>query len=213
MTSETDDTGLLLERAGAGDADAVDELFNRHRQRLRRMVQLRLSPVLRGRVDASDVIQESFLLAWRRLDEYRRGPPGSFFLWLRFLVRQQLFAVHRRHAGVKARDPRREVALYDGALPEASSEALASQLLGQLPSPSEALARAELQVRLQEGLDALDPEEREILALRHFEQLTSAEAAVELKISQAAAAKRYLRALKRLKGLLLRLGLSGEDLR
>jgi RNA polymerase sigma-70 factor (ECF subfamily) len=173
-------------------------------------VQLRISPILRGRVDASDVVQESFLEAWNRLGAYLDKPTMPFFLWLRFLARQKLFALHRKHAGVRARDPRREVALYDGALPEASSEALASQLLGHLPSPSEAVERAELQMRLQEGLDALDPEEREILALRHFEQLTSAEAAGELGITEAAAAKRYLRALRRLKGLLLSLGFSPE---
>jgi RNA polymerase sigma-70 factor, ECF subfamily len=213
MGSEQDDTSLLLERVDKGDAEAVEALFSRYRFRLRRMVELRLSPVLRGRVDASDVIQESFLEAWRRLEDYRKNPAMPFFLWLRFLTRQQLFAVHNRHAGVKARDPRREVALYQGALPEASSEALAFQLLGQLPSPSEAVIRAELTMRLQEGLDALDPEEREILALRHFEQLTNAEAAKEIKISEAAAAKRYLRALRRLKGLLLTLGFSSEALR
>jgi len=213
MSQADDDTGLLLQRVDAGDGEAVEELFRRHRLRLRRMVQLRISPALRGRVDASDVIQESFLEAWRRLEDYRKNPAMPFFLWLRFLTRQKLFAIHNRHAGVKARDPRREVALYDGALPEASSAALAFQLMGQLPSPSEAVVRAELQLRLQEGLDALDPEEREILALRHFEQLTSAEAAREIKISEAAAAKRYLRALRRLKGLLLSLGFDTEALR
>jgi RNA polymerase sigma-70 factor (ECF subfamily) len=213
MGLEQDDTALLLEKVDAGDAEATEELFSRHRLRLRRMVQLRISPLLRGRVDASDVIQESFLEAWRRLEDYRKNPTMPFFLWLRFLTRQQLFAIHNRHAGVKARDPRREVALYQGALPGASSEALAFQLLGQLPSPSEAAVRAELKMRLQEGLDALEPEEREILALRHFEQLTIAEAAREIKISEAAVAKRYLRALRRLKGLLLSLGFDSEALR
>jgi RNA polymerase sigma-70 factor, ECF subfamily len=212
MTHDRDDTAEVLRRAEGGDAEALEDLFRRHRPRLRRMVQLRLSPILRGRADPSDVIQESFLEAWRRLPDYLSNPTMPFFLWLRFLVRQQLFALHRRHVGVKARDPRREVALYDGMLPEASSEALASQLLGQLPSPSEALARAELQTRMQEGLDGLDPDEREILALRHFEQLTTAEAARELGISEAAAGKRYLRALRRLQGLLVSLGFEAGSL-
>lgn len=203
----------MLRRAAAGDAKALEVIFEDHRQRLRRMVQLRISPLLRGRIDASDVVQESFLDAWKRLDEYIEKPTLPFFLWLRFLARQRLFALHRHHAGVRARDPRREVALYDGAIPEASSEALASQLLGRLPSPSEALAQVELQMQLQEGLDGLDPDEREILAMRHFEQLTGAEAARELGITETAAAKRYLRALRRLKGILLRLGLSSEALR
>jgi RNA polymerase sigma-70 factor (ECF subfamily) len=203
-------TEETLRRAAAGDAGALEATFEEHRPRLRRMVQLRISPLLRGRVDASDVVQESFLEAWKRLDEYLEKPAMPFFLWLRFLTRQKLFALHRKHAGVRARDPRREVSLYDGAIPEASSEALASQLLGHLTSPSEAMARAELQMRLQEGLDALDADERQILALRHFEQLTSGEAARELGITEAAAAKRYLRALRRLKGLLLTLGFSSE---
>ncbi len=213
MKDESNDTQLLLKQACSGDAGAVEKLFGRHRQRLRRMVQLRLSPALRGRVDASDVIQDSYLEAMRRLADYLKNPTMPFFLWLRFLARQQLFALHRHHTGVKARDPLREVALYDGPLPEASTEALASQLLGQLTPPSEALARAELQMRLQEGLDALEPEEREILALRHFEQLSSGEAARELGISEAAAAKRYVRALRRLKGILLNLGFGEENLR
>ena len=207
MIQNADDTDLLLARVERGDQEALEELFDKHRLRLRRMVQLRISPLLRGRIDASDVLQESLIDAWRRLPEYLRNRSVPFFVWLRFLARQRLFALHRRHAVAKSRDPRREVALYEGKLPEASSEALASQLLGDLHSPSEALARAELQVRLQEGLDALEPEEREILALRHFEELTSAEAARELGISEAAAAKRYLRALRRLKGLLIGLGL------
>lgn len=212
MSSDARTSEETLRRAAAGDAEALEVVFEGHRQRLRRMVQLRISPVLRGRIDASDVVQESFLEAWRRLDEYLEKPSLPFFLWLRFLARQKLFALHRKHAGVRARDPRREVALYHGTIPEASSEALASQLLGHLPSPSEALERAELQMQLQEGLDALDPEEREILALRHFEQLTSAEAAREIGITEAAAAKRYLRALRRLKGLLITLGFSSEAL-
>ncbi len=206
MTSETPDTELLLKQAHSGDADAVEALFGRYRARLRRMVQLRLSPALRGRVDASDVIQESYLEAVRRLADYLKNPSMPFFIWLRFLVQQQLIDMHRHHADVQGRDPRREVALYDGRIPEASTEMLASQLLGHFTTPTEALARAEMQMRLQQGLDALEPQEREILALRHFEQLSSSEAARELGISEAAAAKRYLRALKRLKGILINLG-------
>jgi RNA polymerase sigma-70 factor (ECF subfamily) len=213
MTHTSEDSTELLRRAVGGDAEALEEIFGRHRTRLRRMIQLRISPLLRGRIDGSDVMQESFLEAWRRLPEYARNPSMPFFLWLRFLVRQRLFTIHRRHAGVKARDPHREVALYDGTLPEASSEALASQLLGQLPSPSETLARAELQMRLQEGLDSLDPREREIIALRHFEELSGSESARELGISDAAAAKRYVRALRRLRGILMNLGFGADALR
>src|SRR5207244_11242581 len=98
-----------------------------------------------------------------------------FFLWLRFLTAQRLLILHRRHLCTQARDAGREVSLYRGALPEASSAALAAQLVGHRTTPSEAAIRAEMQLRLQEALNSLDPVDREVLALRHFEQLTNAE--------------------------------------
>src|SRR5690606_33713588 len=191
--------------------EGLDRLFSRHRERLRRMVQLRLARQLRGRIDASDVIQEAFLEASVRLSDYLETPSMPFFLWLRFITRQKLAALHRHHLGVKARDPRREIAIYDGALPEATSEALAAQLLGRSSTPSEAAVRREMQVRLQEALNCLDPLEREILALRHFERLSNAETARELAISESAASKRYIRSLARLKGILIHLGIESSQ--
>ena len=122
-----------------------------------------------------------------------------FFLWLRFITAQKLVALHRHHLGTKARDPRREVSLHHGAWPEATSGALAAQLFGHFTTPTQAAARAELRIRFQEALNSMDVADREILALRHFEQLSNAEAARELGIQQAAASKRYTRALRRLK--------------
>src|SRR5262245_4631571 len=181
---DSDETFELLHRARDGDRQGLDDLFARHRDRLRRMVELRLARGLRGRVDASDVIQEAFLDASRRLESYLQDRPMPFFLWLRFLTRQSLAALHRHHLGTKARDPRREVSLCPGPLPGATSEALAAQLLGQGSSPSEAVARSEMKLRLEEALNRLDPDEREVLALRHFEQLSNAEAARELGIGE-----------------------------
>jgi RNA polymerase sigma-70 factor (ECF subfamily) len=196
------ETEVLLSRAGQGDQAALGELIAQHRDRLRRMILLRMDRRLQGRIDASDVIQEAFLEATTRFEEYARSRPMPFFLWLRFIAGQKLIVAHRRHLGTKARDTRREVSIYQGALPQASSESLAAGLLGRLTSPSQAAVRAEMQVQLQQVLNGMDEIDREILALRHFEQLTCSESAEVLGIDDSAASRRYYRALKRLKELL-----------
>jgi RNA polymerase sigma-70 factor (ECF subfamily) len=192
----------LLSRAAAGDADAWRGLFERDRARLRRMVALRLDRRLQGRVDPSDVIQDAQIEAITRLPEYLHESSLPFFLWLRLIVGQHLKIVHRRHLGAKIRDADREVGLYHGALPEATSAALAAQLLGHLTKPSEAAVRAERKIRIQSALNVMDGLDREILALRHFEQLSNGEAARSLGLSKSAASKRYVRALSRLKDIL-----------
>jgi RNA polymerase sigma-70 factor (ECF subfamily) len=199
MEHNSSDTVQLIEKARAGDAAALNGLFARHRERLRRMVQMRLDWRLQGRIDASDVIQDAYLEAARRMEEYLRESGMPLFLWLRFLVGERLMILHRHHLGAKMRDARREVSLYRDALPEASSAALAAKLLGQHTSPSEAAVRAERMLRLQEAVNRLDPLDREVLSLRHFEQLSRAETAQVLGIEEGTAAKRYIRALKRLK--------------
>ena len=122
----------LLRRAGAGDPAALGSLLEGHRRRLRRMVKLRLDPRLQGRIDPSDVLQEAYLEASRRLAEYLRDPKLPFFLWLRFLTGQKLLALRRQHLGTQARDAGREVSLFHGAMPEASSACLAAQLMGKI---------------------------------------------------------------------------------
>jgi RNA polymerase sigma-70 factor (ECF subfamily) len=186
-------------------------MLERNRDRLRRMVDLRLDWRLRGRLDPSDVIQEAYLDVARRLDDYLRDPKLPPFLWMRLIVGERLTNLHRHHLGFKMRDAGREVSLYREALPEASSAALASMLLGQHTSPTQAALRAERMLRVQEAVNSLDPVDREVLALRHFEQLSRAEAAQVLGISEDAGAKRYVRALKRLKDVLAKLpgGLEG----
>jgi RNA polymerase sigma-70 factor (ECF subfamily) len=206
---QADDIPALLERAGQGDPQALGELFARHRDRLRGMVQLRLDRRLKGRLDPSDVLQEAFLEAATRFGEYRRDPAMPFYLWLRFLTAQRLLILHRQHLGTKARDAGREISIDRGALPGAGSAELAAQLLGQRTSPSQAAVRAEMQRKLQEALDQMDPLDRELLALRHFEQLGNGEAARVLGLRESTASQRYGRALLRLKDLLLAAG-AGE---
>jgi RNA polymerase sigma-70 factor (ECF subfamily) len=202
MADDPSGTDRLLREAAQGDPERLGALLEQHRPRLRRMVALRLDPRLHGRIDPSDVIQEAYLEASARLAEYLRQPTMPFFLWLRFLAGQKLVTLHRHHLGRQMRDAGREVSLYRGRLPEASSATLAAQLLGHEARPSEAAIRAELKVRLQEALNRMDPLDREILALRHFEQLSLAETAQVLGLTESGACRRHLRALKRLKEIL-----------
>jgi RNA polymerase sigma-70 factor (ECF subfamily) len=192
----------IIRRAGEGNTAGLDGLLERYRPRLRRMIKLRLDRRLQGRVDPSDVIQEAYLDVSRKLGEYVGDPSMPFFLWLRLLTGQKLALVHRQHLGVQARDAGREVSLHRGALPEATSAALAAQLIGRRTTPSQAAARAELKIRLQEAINSMHVLDREVLALRHFEHLTNAEAARVLGVSETAACNRYVRALERLKKIL-----------
>jgi len=201
----------LLEQAKAGDAGAVAELFTRHRDRLRRMVEMRLDHRLRPRVDPSDVIQEAYADVLGRLDEYLADPKYSLFLWLRLVVGERLIRTHRYHLGAQMREASRDVSLFRGAMPAASSLAIANHLLGRFTSPTQAAVRAERLLRLQTALNDLAPLDREILCLRHFEELTYSEAARVLEIEEAAAAKRYIRAMKRLKSMLVNDSGGSED--
>jgi RNA polymerase sigma-70 factor (ECF subfamily) len=193
----------LVERFKAGDVGAAGEIFTRHRQRLRRMVEMRLDHRLQARIDPSDVIQEAFTEVVARFDKYLADPKLPLFLWLRLVVGERLMKVHRHHLGAQMREATREVSLYRGALPAASSIAIANQLLGRHTSPTHAAVRAERLLRLQSALNDLPPLDREILCLRHFEELNHAEAARVLDIEEATAAKRYIRAMKRLKAILI----------
>jgi RNA polymerase sigma-70 factor (ECF subfamily) len=195
----------LLRRAAAGNEQACHELFSRYRDRLKRMVRLRLSRRLQGRVDDSDVLQEAYLEVTRKLSEYQREPILPFFLWLRHMTGLKLAEIHRRHLGTAMRDADREVSLHRGALPEADSVSLAAQLLGKLTTPSQAAMKAETRIYVQEALNSMDPVDREVLALKHFEQMSTSEIAHVLGLSKAGAGSRYLRAIKRLREILERI--------
>ncbi len=202
---EPNDWHDTLRRAATGDAEAWRRLLNRHHDRLRRMIALRLDVRLQGRVDPSDVLQEAYLDASLHLNEYLQDPKIPFFLWLRSLTGTRLAKTHRFHLSTQARDAGREVSLYRGALPQASSAALAAQLLGHEPRPSEAILRAEMKLKLEEALNRMDATDREVLALRHFEQLSTAETALVLGLTEAAAGKRFIRALRKLREILTQL--------
>ena len=202
MDTGPGDEPELLPRAAAGDEAAARELYARYRGRLKRMVHLRLSRRLQGRVDDSDVLQEAYLDVARRLPEYVQDPKLPFFLWVRHLAGLKLAEIHRRHLGTQSRDADREISLHRGGLPEADSVSLAAQLLGQLTTPSQAAVKAERRLLVQEALSALDSLDREVLALKHFEQLSTSEIADVLGLSKAGAGSRYLRAIKRLREVL-----------
>jgi RNA polymerase sigma-70 factor (ECF subfamily) len=202
MADDSSEMNRLLRQASQGDPGRVGASLEQYRDRLRRLIALRLDPRLAGRIDPSDVIQETYLEAATRLVEYLQNPTMPFYLWLRFLAGQKLVTLHRHHLGAQMRAAGREVSLYRGRLPEASSAALAAQLLGRETRPSEAAVRAELKIRLQEALNSMEPLDREILALRHFEQLSLAESAQVLGITESGACRRHMRALKRLKEVL-----------
>jgi RNA polymerase sigma-70 factor (ECF subfamily) len=201
----SDDPGLddeLVRRAARGQEQALAELFARHRGRLRQMVRLRLDGRLQGRVDPSDVLQEAYIDLAQKLPDFARKPSMPFFLWLRMVVGERLLRVHRHHLGAAKRDAGREISLHGGAYPEASSASLAAQLLGRMTSASRAALRAETRLVLQGVLNAMDPVDREVIALRHFEELGNDEAAAVLGLTKAAASKRYVRAMLRLKAAL-----------
>jgi RNA polymerase sigma-70 factor, ECF subfamily len=199
MTTDSSDLDDLLQRVQRGDQQALVALFTRYHDRLQRMVRLRLDRRLQGRIDPSDVLQDAYLDVAKRAGEYIANPSVPVFLWLRLITSQRLAALHRQHLGAQMRDAGREVSLYRGALPQATSASLAALLLGRFTSPTQAAQRAEMQIRLQEVINAMDPLDREVLTLRHFEELSNVETARVLGIQKAAASNRYLRALKRLK--------------
>jgi RNA polymerase sigma-70 factor (ECF subfamily) len=210
MCHEPNEIDDLLNRAANGDGQALNRLFDVYRSRLKKMVRLRLNRRLQGRVDDSDILQDAYLDAARRLPDYLQDPRAPFFLWLRRITGDKLLEVHRTHLGTQMRDVNREISLHRGALPAANSVSLAAQLLGRLTSPSQAAVRAEMRLKLQEALNSLEPLDREVLSLRHFEQLTNIEAAQELGLEPSAASKRYIRALARLQRVLRELQLVEE---
>ena len=195
---------LRMERAAAADDDvgAWGALLATHAARLIRVATFRLDRRLRGRIDPADVVQDVFATAAAHRADFLRLDSGvPLFVWLRGIVANKLLETHRRHLDVRMRAAGREVAgnARENALPDATSMALMDELTGGETGPGTRLANAEAAGRVRAALTAMSPADREALALRHFEQLTSAEAAQVLGIAERAAAKRYLRALDRLK--------------
>jgi RNA polymerase sigma-70 factor (ECF subfamily) len=202
MTTESEETTELLRRGVAGDQQALAELWDRYQERLLRLVKLRMNRRMQGRVDASDVLQEAFVDFASRAEEYVNDPSMPFFLWLRYLTGQRLQLLHRHHLGTMMRDAGREVSIHRGPMPQATSVSLAAQLLGRFTSVTQAVQRTEMRVMLQEAINSMDEIDREILALRHFEELSNTETAQVLGIKRSAASSRHIRAIKRLKDVL-----------
>lgn len=195
----SEETAALLKRADSGDPQALGDLLESGRERLTQIVSFRLDQQLRARIDPADVVQDTFAEATKRVVKGQRDQRIPFFLWLRLLTLQKLAELHRSHLGVQSRDAGREVSIFSGPLPQATSAVIAAQLLGKLTSPSQAAIRIETQLRVEEKLNEMDKIDREILVLRHFEKLSNQETARVLNIKESAASNRFIRALKKLK--------------
>jgi RNA polymerase sigma-70 factor (ECF subfamily) len=188
-----------LARAAGGDAESWRLLLESHHDRLRRMVAVRLDSRLQGRVDPSDVLREAYLEAASSLADYLRRQELPFHLWLRLVAGDRLAKLHRSHLGTQMRSVAREVSLDLLPAPDASSAVLAAAFAGRGDRSSEAAARTERQCRLQEIIEGMDPIDREVLALRYFEELSLIEAALVMGVTEKAAHKRHVRALSRLR--------------
>lgn len=202
MSELTDEERELIDRVVNGDENALAILFSSHRDRLWRMVNFRMDPRLHGRVDADDVLQESWLSVVQRIDHFLADASRSIFVWFRLITSQTLIDVHRRHLGTQKRNAALEFSINKGWSAESTSFSLSFHLLGHLTSPTQAALREELSQQLKTALSTMNEIDREVLALRHFEQLSNRETAQILEISDQAASDRYMRALGRLKGVL-----------
>ena len=201
MWPNTSETQELLAGASHGESAAVNQLLDRHREALRNMIQARMDRKLARRVDASDVVQDVLLEASQRLADYIRDPKLPFGLWLRQMAQDRIIDLHRRHRVARRRSLDREQQ-HRAAPGDKSSLELAAQLRDPELTPAAATLRKELHERFVEAIDTLEDEDREILLMRHFEQLTNSQAADLLGLSQPAAGMRHLRALRRLREVL-----------
>lgn len=197
-----DDYSQIAQLRSGGDS-VLAELLSEHSLRLRKIIELRLDPRLSGRLDAADVLQEAFLEARKRLHRYMDDASVPVFIWLRGVVLDTLIDFHRRHLGVKMRAAGREVSLNGAVMPQASSVVLAAWLAGSLTTPSQALIREETARQIDVALSRMDEIDREVLILRHFEQLTNDEVAAVVGVKKAAASRRYMRALSHFREVLL----------
>lgn len=210
MWPDSSQTQELLAQARQGDAAAVNALLERHRAALRRMVDLRMDRALSRRVDASDIVQDVMVEANRRLKDYLADPAMPFHLWLRHMAKDRLIDAHRRHRVSQRRSLDREQPLVAGPDLDRSTLELAAQLCDDELTPAAAATWHELQRRFQQAVEALDEQDREIVLMRHFEELSNQEVAQALDLSGAAASMRYLRAMRRLRTLLKDPNSSGE---
>lgn len=192
----------LINRVIRSDVDALAEIFAIFQPRLWRMVNFRLDRRLQGRVDADDVLQEAWLKAVDRIEHFLKDASRSIFIWFRMIVSQTMIEIHRRHLGAEKRSAAKETSTRSGWSSASTSFSLTHQLLGHMTSPSLAALRAELSTQLDTALNSMSPIDREVLALRHFEELSNRETAQVLEMSEQAASARYVRAISRLRHVL-----------
>jgi RNA polymerase sigma-70 factor (ECF subfamily) len=201
MWPNSPETQELLDQVRQGESQAVDRLLSRHRKPMRRMIDMRLDPAIAPRVDASDIVQDVLLEASRRLAEYLRDPAMPFHLWLRHIAKDHIIDAHRRHRQAQRRSVDREQSLKP-ALADRSSVELIGQFVDRELTPATAALRQEMEKRFQEAIATLNDDDREVILMRHFEQLSNQEVATALGLSEAAASMRYLRAIRRLRAVL-----------
>ena len=210
MWPEADKTEQLLADAGQGDADAINQLMDRHRDALHRMVQMRLDQKIKQRVDVSDVVQDVLIEANRRLKDYLSNPVMSFHLWLRQIAKDRIIDAHRRHRVSAKRSVDREQQLAVPATMDHSTMELAAQLCDPELTPAAAATQKEMARRVEQAITQLDDQDCEIIVMRHYEQLTNQEIAQALGLTEPAASMRYLRAVRRLRDQLTDSSASGE---
>ena len=195
-------TEQLLDGIRDGKDGAADRLLERHRDPLRRMIEMRMDQKIKQRVDASDIVQEVMIEANRRLQKYLENPVMPFHLWIRQMARDRIIDAHRRHRGSEKRSVDREKSMVAAGAMDRSTMELAAQLCDAEMTPAEAATMRELQKRFQNAIEELDENDREIVVMRHVEQLTNQDVATALGLSEPAASMRYLRAIRRLRSLL-----------
>jgi RNA polymerase sigma-70 factor, ECF subfamily len=194
-----DKTEELLTGARGGDSEAIDRLLDRHRDSLRRMISMRLDQKILRRIDVSDVVQDVLVEVNRRLQDYLANPVMAFHLWVRQIAKDRIIDAHRRHRVSGKRSVDREQPLQQAAAPDQSTIELAAQLRDPELTPAAAAVQQELALHIQGAIELLDERDRDIILMRHYEQLSNQEIAVALQITEPAASMRYLRALKRLR--------------
>jgi len=203
MWPEQSKTQELLLGAKQGDGGAVNQLLERHRRALRRMVQLRLDQKIQARIDVSDIVQDVLVEANRRLPQYLENPVMSFHLWVRQIAKDRIIDAHRRHRGSAKRSVDREQSLAVPAAADRSTYELVAQLHDRELTPAAAATRQEMAQLVERTLGQLGEQDCEIIVMRHYEQLSNMEVAEALGLTEPAASMRYLRAVRRLRELLL----------
>ena len=195
-------TQVLLARVRDGDEAAINGLLARHREAIKRMIDRRMDRVVQHRVDASDIVQDVMLEANRRLGDYLANPTMPFQLWLRHMARDRLIDAHRRHRVAANRSVDREVSLSAGGGDDRSAADGVAGIADRELTPAAAATWHELERRFAAAVEQLEDDDRQIVLLRHFEHLSTADAAAALGLSKPAAGMRYLRAMRRLRVLL-----------